>query len=105
MIIVKYDLNNFLLDIEGHAEYAPHGQDIVCAAVSALSQTLAAWLLEYAPCMEAEPEIELREGELHIRCSPKSIWRCEVLLLYQFVIKGLRQIAGEYPLHVQIPEG
>lgn len=105
MITVRYDLNEYLLDIGGHAEYAPHGQDIVCAAVSALSQTLAAWLLDYAPCMEGAPEIEAGEGRLHIQCSPRSVWRCEVLLLYQFVIKGLRQIAGEYPQHVQIMDG
>ena len=29
------------LRAEGHAEFAPKGQDIVCAAVSALMQTLA----------------------------------------------------------------
>lgn len=104
MITVKCDLNNFVLEAQGHAEYAPHGQDIVCAAVSALAQTLAMWLLEYVPCMEEMPKIETEKG-LYIQCSPKPVWRCEVILLYQFVIKGIEQIAKQYPQYVQIVEG
>lgn len=30
----------FAVTVKGHAGYAPHGQDIVCAAVSALAQSL-----------------------------------------------------------------
>ena len=36
------------LTVTGHADYAPHGQDIVCAAVSALVYALMA-ALEYKP--------------------------------------------------------
>ena len=32
---------DMVLRAEGHAEYAPKGQDIVCAAVSTLMQSLA----------------------------------------------------------------
>lgn len=104
MITVKYDLNCFLLDIRGHAGYAPYGKDIVCAAVSALSQTLAMWLSEYAPCMEEMPRIETGEG-LYIQCIPKPVWRCEIMLLYQFVIKGMQRIAAEYPQNVKVIRG
>ncbi|MDX8417915.1 ribosomal-processing cysteine protease Prp [Absicoccus intestinalis] len=38
-ITIKYD-EWFDIQIEGHAGYAPKGKDIVCAAVSALYQTL-----------------------------------------------------------------
>ena len=33
-------------DIRGHADYAPHGEDIVCAAVSVLAITAVNSLLE-----------------------------------------------------------
>ena len=33
------------ITITGHADYAPHGQDIVCAAVSTLAQTFVAYVL------------------------------------------------------------
>lgn len=43
MITIIYDEKekDMILQASGHAEYAPKGQDIVCAAVSALMQTLA----------------------------------------------------------------
>lgn len=39
MIKVSTDLRTFI-QIQGHAGYAPAGQDIVCAAVSTLYETL-----------------------------------------------------------------
>ena len=34
----------YLLEIKGHANYAPIGQDIVCAAVSSLIETYTSYL-------------------------------------------------------------
>ncbi len=39
LIAYKNKLNYVGFKIDGHAEYAEHGEDIVCAAVSILSQT------------------------------------------------------------------
>jgi uncharacterized protein YsxB (DUF464 family) len=41
MIKVRVDMGSgdLTIDVKGHAGYAPHGQDIVCAAVSAIVQT------------------------------------------------------------------
>lgn len=41
MIKVNVNLKSgdISIDIKGHAGYAPHGQDIVCAAISAIAQT------------------------------------------------------------------
>ncbi len=39
LITYKNKLNYVGFKINGHAEYAEHGKDIVCAAVSILSQT------------------------------------------------------------------
>jgi uncharacterized protein YsxB (DUF464 family) len=36
---VKMKSGDMVIDVKGHAGYAPHGQDIVCAAVSAILQT------------------------------------------------------------------
>lgn len=40
MIVVKVTRNGLI--VEGHAGYAETGKDIICAAVSALTQTLIA---------------------------------------------------------------
>ena len=33
-----------IIDVDGHADYAPHGQDIVCAGISAIIQSSAVGL-------------------------------------------------------------
>lgn len=38
-ITVKEENGHINIDVNGHANYAPHGQDIVCAGVSAILQT------------------------------------------------------------------
>lgn len=37
--VTKEDNGHINIDVNGHANYAPHGQDIVCAGVSAIVQT------------------------------------------------------------------
>ena len=37
--MIKITITDNQISVIGHAEYAPHGQDIVCAAVSNLLQT------------------------------------------------------------------
>lgn len=52
----------------GHAGYAPHGQDVVCAGVSALLYGFVAYLEGLLPIATAEalegeiPRLEVREG-------------------------------------------
>lgn len=41
MIKIKIDRENLSLTVMGHADYAEHGKDIVCAGVSSLVNTLA----------------------------------------------------------------
>ena len=43
MIYVKYNPDEVRLQVRGHAEQAPIGQDIVCAGVSALYGALNPW--------------------------------------------------------------
>lgn len=50
MVNIKYSANagEVVLTIKGHANYAEHGQDIVCAGVSAIIQTAILGLEEIA---------------------------------------------------------
>lgn len=41
MITARVDVEKGRIEVSGHSEYAPKGEDIVCAAVSALVCTLA----------------------------------------------------------------
>ena len=84
------------ISIYGHAGFAPHGQDIVCAGVSTLAQTLIASIenltydkIEY----EATPGmVDIKHGNL----SEKS-----KTLIDSFFV-GCELIAATYPNHVRV---
>ena len=87
----------------GHAGYAPKGQDIVCAAVSVLLQTLA-----------NKVEDAAREGQLLSSCVQHGetfVVQAQpsggmngimVAAWYDFVEEGLSELAGLYPDHVEL---
>lgn len=79
------------LRAEGHAEFAPKGQDIVCAAVSALMQTLA-YSLDSGTVTCADDRnlmvVQVKQGT-------------DSLAKFELVTDGLILLADAYPEHVQ----
>lgn len=80
-----------LLRAEGHAEFAPKGQDIVCAAVSALMQTLA-YSLDSGTVTCADDRnlmvVQAKQGT-------------DSLAKFELVTDGLILLADAYPEHVR----
>ncbi|NLN16350.1 MAG: ribosomal-processing cysteine protease Prp [Firmicutes bacterium] len=83
--------------VHGHAGYAPRGEDIVCAAVSALAQTTVLGLAEHAG---AQPLVDVKEGDLS--CEVPSPEAAGVQLLLRTMVSGLEQIAANYPGYVTL---
>lgn len=85
-----------LITIDGHANYAPYGQDIVCAAVSTLTQVFIASVEELTPdtikSSLAAGKVVIRYGNLSEKAQT---------LLNSFFI-GLEMIANSYPENVQM---
>ena len=80
------------LVVQGHAGYGPEGQDIVCAAASALVYALAGVLQEKGQLARGD----IREGYADIAgagdCAREfALVRC-----------GLEMLAGQYPESVEI---
>ncbi len=50
--------------VKGHAGYAPHGQDICCAGVSAVTQTALIGLINH---LEKKPDYKIVKGDLELR--------------------------------------
>lgn len=94
MVHIRYCRDIGKLWFEGHAEYAEKGNDIVCAAVSALYETLAAHDTTYAG--------ELKPGYRFIWIAPGRI-EDGTPIMEAFVV-GFRQIAKQYPDHVVFEE-
>lgn len=95
MITIIYDEKGKDMDLQasGHAGYAPKGQDIVCAAVSTLMQSLA-----------------YSVGSGTVTCDPggDNILRVQAnrsldtLAKFELVIDGLYLLAQQYPENVQL---
>lgn len=47
-IVVRNDVSSWDINIEGHADYAPKGTDIVCAGISVLTAMIAQVLVQEA---------------------------------------------------------
>lgn len=94
---------------EGHAGYAPVGQDIVCAGVSALLYGFVAYLRETLPIATARDsapkgraplwEVSEEDGRLWVR-THGSDGRDKAA--FASVEAGLRLIAACYPHHVTL---
>lgn len=83
----------------GHANYAPSGSDIVCAALSMASQMLVLGLEEVA-CAKVEVEEDQTKGFMQIRVlSPLDAEAKTLVETFKLSVKAL---ASQYPENVQV---
>lgn len=94
LIVINRRKDGFI--ITGHAGYAEPGKDIVCAAVSALTQTFIASVEELT---QDKIEYEIEPGNTAIKLWTLSE-KAKTLMESFFV--GVRMIAEEYPEYVHI---
>ncbi len=82
--------------IEGHANYARYGYDIVCSAVSVLYQTMLL-SIQYVGFKEIVIESDKDRQKVMMK-NPTS----EVYLFILFFFIGVKEIARSYPKYVII---
>lgn len=102
MITVKLEsnLNRRKVVINGHADFAEAGKDIVCAGVSTLAQTYYSFLKE----MESYGRVHIcschyKGGHFELECIVASGWS---MAAYDMFKCGLEGIAEAYPQFVEI---
>ena len=109
MIEVKYETKTvregrqFKISINGHADYAKKGSDIVCAGVSAL--TIA--LVHTLDALQDEGKVEnimlIDNGITKIECLSKIFTDIiEVESAFNTVLRGFKHIEKEYPKNVKV---
>lgn len=87
-------------EVKGHASFAPRGEDIVCAAVSALTQTAVISLEKIA---DTDPEVEVADGYLSCRLPERGdVEKKEVSVILNSMILGLEETARSYPGYLKI---
>lgn len=86
--------------IEGHAGFDVEGEDIVCSAISAISQTTLIGILEV---LEIHVEYYIKNGFLSLSLEKKSmedIEKCQVLL--QTMVLGLKSMEMNYYDYINV---
>lgn len=84
------------ITMEGHAGYAPHGQDVVCAGISTLVQTL---VQSFEDLCTDEITYHLRPGWVEIKHGDLS---AKAIVLVNSFFIGVYMIAERYPDHVKV---
>ena len=88
---------------QGHTGYAPAGQDIVCAAVSALTQSTLNGLRSVlkAPVMfDINDQAATLQAELTPEATGEQVKQAQLLLVT--LLEGLQAIERSYPRNVRI---
>lgn len=93
--MIKVTITNNQISVIGHAEYAPHGQDIVCAAVSALLQT---FIMSVEELTDDKIICDISAGNAVIKY--KELSKQSKLLVSSFLI-GIQAISAGYPQYVK----
>lgn len=108
MIEAVFELNDKLdticLHVSGHAGSAEAGHDLVCAAASILTYTLAqiALILDADKKLRREPKTKLTDGETVITVRPKREYYDEALYAFYNCEVGMTLLAQNYPDFVKV---
>ncbi|NPV27192.1 MAG: ribosomal-processing cysteine protease Prp [Firmicutes bacterium] len=88
-------------EVEGHAEYAPYGEDIVCAALSVLAQTTVLGLQYHLP---EPPDFKISDG--FVRCFlPERLKQRDqenAKIIVETMRLGMETIQKSYPRNVKV---
>lgn len=92
--------NILRLEVSGHAGFAEHGKDIVCAGVSALVQTAVLAIENFTTI---RPDVVQREGFFKLDIPSnisdnESFKKCDIIL--KTTILGIGEIAKSYPANI-----
>ena len=92
--------------LSGHAGAGPKGQDLVCAASSALACTLgrAVERLYEQGMLRRVPKVELYEGGAEIIAVPKERFFREGAMVFWTVQNGIAELAEGFPGNVRLTE-
>ena len=102
MIRVFVDPQLLIFKMSGHADFAPIGSDIVCAAATILASTLVHNMTTRLDESEIL-ECALNSGHAVLKVSPiRKKMRNECRVLYAAVLEGFELLQQRYHDHVKI---
>lgn len=89
--------------VEGHARFAPHGEDLVCAAVSMMAQAVLLGLYHHVK-IDIDYAIDEGTGRLNCRLpeqmEPEQYLKAEAVI--ETMVLGCQNLQETYPQHVRV---
>lgn len=104
ILIIKQNNNILAIEATGHSGYAVEGSDIVCSAVSVLTQSLAQGLTEV---VKIKPTVVVDENIPHFSLALPNLDKekmHDAQLLINTTYLGLKDIASQFKKYVSIKE-
>lgn len=92
------------MTLRGHSGDAPQGQDMICAAATALAYT-AAQAVQFAyeeGRLNQKPKIDIRYGEATVIATPTKEAYDEVLHIFWVVQCGMHVLSHNYPQNLRM---
>ena len=90
--MIRIEILDGLITVSGHACYAPKGKDIVCAAISTLTETLIESLKELTP-----DEFKIAKSDGRARIEYKDTLSQRSILLVSSFLIGVKGVVEAYP--------
>lgn len=105
MVNIKMNFKTLEIQIEGHANTAPKGEDLVCCAVSTLSEALSVYLetmLHRGMLIDLKEEVT--SGHVYLNPQPYS-WAMNTIRAGIEVIRlGFMSVANTYNEYIKYEE-
>lgn len=99
-INIKNDIDEWIIELRGHAGYGPKGSDIVCAAVSTVTTMIAQMLVYEAEDVRVHRYV-VDEENADISFEFKAMTDCVNNKIAMAII-GYELIANTYPDYVRL---
>jgi uncharacterized protein YsxB (DUF464 family) len=102
-VVVRRDAEGRIASLaaDGHAGSGPYGEDIVCAAASAVLQAARLGLEEYA---RVSVHAEQGSGRLLLRVPAEARDNAAVRAILETAVLAIRRIAHDHPAHLAARE-
>lgn len=88
--------------IQGHAEFAEHGKDIVCAAVSAISIGSVNAIEKLLEVQVVSPSSEAGDLDVRVPAVADQAVYVKLQLLLEAMVIALEDVATAYPAYIEI---
>ena len=86
-------------EVSGHAGYREEGQDIICSAVSALTQTPIYGLTNH---LKLQPEVEIKKDQGFLRVTLQEEPNDLTEAILETMLLGMESIVRQCPKYVRI---